>query len=311
MKSRIIITVIVLVILSLSIYSLKDEINLADFATQLSVGLVLLIPLVIIWWAQPIIKSLQGDSEFRQKQKMSHSRETLCRIFEHLCSIEVKGNDGFVLAVPIPLNEYYKAHEITDILTYEYMPKTLESIDRIYKDNEHNYTFVPISDNPMNVELGLNHLKDKKYSDIFSHYTNVQEKCKVWNSLYNESKTYNEKIIKEKITNKFFENKKIPDYVQDQIKYMIIHAIMMNYSIYHKQVSDVCRITQEEMDSKQLHEAMNKVLQDNIIITQREQTTKIYAELYKSLEQFKTELKKLVMETRDGVMVKGTCKGCA
>ncbi|MCH7560271.1 MAG: hypothetical protein IIC67_02700 [Thaumarchaeota archaeon] len=284
---------------------------MADFWTQFAVGLVLLVPLVIIWGIQPIIKRLQGDSVLRQKQKISHSKEILGRIFEHLCSIESKGNEELELSVPVPLDEYYKSFGITDILTHDYIPKTLESIDRTFNDNEHNYTFVPISNNPLNVEWGLNHLKDKEYSHIFSNYENAEEKYKIFNKLSKELESNMNSKIQEQITNTFFENKKIPSHVYDQIIWMIKNAVMMKYTIHHRDISNVCKTTQEDIDSRQLHKVINKLLQNDVITTQRENIFKAVQDGEKSLTQFKTDLKKIVTDIRDGVLVKGNCKGCS
>ena len=246
-----------------------------------------------------------------EEQEITHSKETLCRIFEYLCSTEPNGNEELVLSIPVPLDEYYKDQDITDITIHDYLSMNIDKILNSTNNESTKYAFVSIKDNPVNVNWGLSHLEHKEYSTILSHYTNAQEKCKIFNSLSKESKDYVDKIIEDKITKPFFDGTKIPDYIRDQIKYIITNAIMMNYVIHHRDVFNVCRTTQEKTDSKQLHEAMNNVLQDNTIITQMKNITKTISEMKESLEQFKKEMKQMVTKTRDDYIVKGKCDICS
>ncbi len=300
-----------LVIITISVYSLWESIEVADFLTQLSVGIVLIIPLVLIWGFKPILERIQGD-KFTQEQKIIHSKEILCRIFEHLCSTELHGNEELELSIPVPLDEYYKVHNITDITIHDYLPINLDELFKSHENQEpEKYAFVPIRDNPVNISWGLSHLEHKEYSYIMQNYKSAEKNMGLWQITYKVFQTSINKLIQEKIINVFFSDNQIEDHVQTQIKFIIINAIMMNYSVYQRDITNVCKTTQYDIDSKKLYDAALTILHDNAIISQHEKLNQLYVEMNKALAQFKTDLKKLVTNTRDGVLVKGNCKGCS
>lgn len=152
-------------VIGIAVYLLKDVIIVADFLTQIVVGIVLTIPFIAIWGLKPLIERTQGNSKL-QEQK-DHTID-LMNIYKRLCQTRIlQDRSGYQIVLPKKYKEFASIE--SEIAYLEFKQSDHWQTDYVsleYHNHYRDYDYL---------EDALKHLEHKSYKETYRHWTKTKK----------------------------------------------------------------------------------------------------------------------------------------
>ena len=174
MKAQITVTIIVLALIGIGVYSTWEYVLVADFLTQLVAGAILLTPFIAIWGFKPLIEKYRNSKSKPQKQY--NAKKLNDEVFRKLMRVGHSTNPmwftnelGFI--IPTNKEEFYNKESSE---YYECLSSNNESFEQTHSKID---VVIP------NLKIGEQYLK-KSYPDIFDEWNQIKQTVNNYNKKY-------------------------------------------------------------------------------------------------------------------------------
>ncbi len=318
---RILITLGIIIIIPVLIYSYQGNINLDDFWTQVAVGAVLIIPIIAVWGIKPLLERMQTRPKLQEQKE--HTVD-LMNIYKRLCKTGIREDrDGFQIVLPKKYKEFSNIEsEIIDMQYHQstYWEKNYVSLE--YRDHYSDYEYL---------EDALKHLTSKPYKETYNHWTKTKslldefnKRSKFRSKLYEtiESKMkemfpdfkkgygeviescFDPYVIGDVVTNLWFVERVRFDFLEIRDKYGY-PSIITKYGTRPQLSSS----NKDKLNLDKYKKLLESLVTNNSLKQMLIDENHAFSEIHTELETFQEKLR-LIIKNHKHKIISGNCESC-